>query len=560
MDEREIADIRHSEEMVLAAALQAAAKDENLLPLIRQSIELKDFALAHTRRIFAAMIEAETKCGLPQWDIAWKLLDDSDREDITYLFTDAVAITASLDYHLQEIRQRAIARKVRTIGSRLQTYEGDIGTALSKTQDYLSKLSIGLVKKRDSKVGGFLDGVMSQINNRGGEDIPGLASGYAQLDKLTLGFEPGLIIIAARPSMGKSCFVFNVLQNMAVSQDIPVAIFSCETGRDRVLERILTRQAGLPFDMVRKGQFHLPADLQKLEQGRAELEGAPLYIFDAKDKIRTVDGIKTQVLNMPVKPALIAIDHIQKLHSPDTKKDRIRELEEISNGLADLAEDLQIPIILLAQLSRACDARKDKRPVLSDLKDCGAIEQDADIVAFVFREEYYEPKDENRGKTELILAKNRDGKTGTVPLLFKGDYQSFFSVNYEGKADLRKETYLGTSEKQVTVRDMRQRNYEVKDESGQVVFHVSNPDGVDRLTVWSREKCLEIVGQWLQKSPEEQTQMWCKLSAWIAEQPSDGHSMWAVRCLEEMIKAEAEINPLGVVYDDGNTVDLFADL
>ena len=243
-----------------------------------------------------------------------------------------------------------------------------------------------------------------------------------------------LIILAARPSMGKTAFVLNIAQNAALRAKVPVAIFSLEMSKDQLVQRMLCSEAEVDSQKLRSGNMS-DKDWEKLAIAMDSFAAAPIYIDDTAGCTLTDVRAKCRRLAMEEKDlGLVIIDYLQLMESSG-KEDRMQQISAISRGLKILARELNVPIIALSQLSRAVESRTDKRPMLSDLRDSGAIEQDADIVMFIYRDEYYKKeageeedmsaKAANKGESEIIIAKQRNGPIGTVKLLFQGNITKF---------------------------------------------------------------------------------------------------------------------------------------
>jgi replicative DNA helicase len=260
-----------------------------------------------------------------------------------------------------------------------------------------------------------------------GADITGIPSGYRDLDRLTSGFQPGnLIILAARPSMGKSALALCMAANLGVRHNTPVALFTLEMSKSEVTQRLMCSEAKVESQRLRSGKL-AQDDWPRLTTACDKLMKAPIYVDDTgsitmmelRSKARR---LKSRQPNL----GMIIIDYLQLMTSGSNAENRVQEVSQISRSLKVLARDLEVPIVALSQLSRAVEQRHDKRPVLSDLRESGSIEQDADLVAFVYRDEYYNGEEsESQGLAEVILAKHRNGPTDTVKLSFLKRYAKF---------------------------------------------------------------------------------------------------------------------------------------
>ena len=254
---------------------------------------------------------------------------------------------------------------------------------------------------------------------------------------MTNGFQKSnLIILAARPAMGKTAFALNIAQNAALRYNKTVAIFSLEMSKDELVQRLMCSEAEVDSQRLRSGNMQ-SSDWEKLAQAMSTLSEAPIYIDDTSGCTLTDIRAKCRRLAMTDKNlSLIIIDYLQLMESSGRETDRTQQISQISRGLKILAKELNVPIIALSQLSRATEQRTDKRPIMSDLRDSGSIEQDADIVMFIYRGEYYASKGQmegeeaeelakNKGEAEIIIAKQRTGPVGTVNLIFQNNITKF---------------------------------------------------------------------------------------------------------------------------------------
>jgi len=271
--------------------------------------------------------------------------------------------------------------------------------------------------------------------SREGVTMTGTTSGYRDLDEITGGFQPGnLIVIAARPSMGKSALVTNIAENVALNKKgpMPVVLFSLEMGEAELAQRFVASEAMIDGDKIRKGKLKNEADFKKVVDAANRFHDAPLFIDDSSD-IGTLEiRAKSRRLHQQHgQLGLIIIDYLQLMRPDGRVENRVQQVGEMSRGLKILARELQVPVIALSQLSRGVESRTDKRPLLSDLRESGQIEQDADLVMFIYRDEYYNPETtETPGEAELIIGKHRNGGLGTVNLVFQGKYPKFMSKGH----------------------------------------------------------------------------------------------------------------------------------
>jgi replicative DNA helicase len=257
-----------------------------------------------------------------------------------------------------------------------------------------------------------------------GKAVTGTPSGFDDLDEITGGFQPGnLIVLAARPSMGKSALATNFAENASVRHNRPTVIFSLEMGESELAQRFMASQGSIKGNDLRRGKVSWPRVTAALKA----LNAAPLWVDDSSDLSVLDIRAKARRLASQLDDGLglIVVDYLQLMRSDSRSENVVEQIGEISKGLKTLARELQVPVIALSQLSRAVEQRHDKRPMLSDLRSSGQIEQDADLVMFIYREEYYDDESEHQGEAELIIAKHRNGGLGNVPLVFQNEYPRF---------------------------------------------------------------------------------------------------------------------------------------
>jgi replicative DNA helicase len=272
---------------------------------------------------------------------------------------------------------------------------------------------------------------------RGGRSITGVPSGFTDLDDLTSGFQPSdLVVVAARPSMGKTAFILNIAQHAAIEHNIPVALFSLEMSKESLVQRMLTGEARVDAQKLRKGMLR-DDDFPRLARAAGILAQAPIFIDDSPGITLLEMRSAARRLRADANVGLVVVDYLQLIQSASEAENRTQEISQISRSLKALAKELSVPVVALSQLSRATEQRTDKRPQLSDLRESGAIEQDADLVMFIYRQEMYEgptDKDGNslEGRAEVIVGKQRNGPTGIVNLFFHKAYTRF--ENYSARA------------------------------------------------------------------------------------------------------------------------------
>ena len=290
----------------------------------------------------------------------------------------------------------------------------------------------GYTQIKDVLVDSFT--LLEQLYNRK-QHITGVPTGFTELDYKTAGFHGSdLILIAARPAMGKTAFALNIATNVAVKANVPVVIFSLEMSKEQLVNRILCSEAMVDSNKVRTGKLE-EDDWAKLAGAIGPLSESEIYIDDTPGISVTEIRAKCRKLKLEKNIGMVVIDYLQLVQGSNSRRNgsREQEISEISRSLKILAKEIGVPVIALSQLSRAVEQRPDHRPMLSDLRESGAIEQDADIVMFLYRDDYYNQDSEKKDIAEVILAKHRGGSTGTVELLWLGSYTKF--VNLEKRFD-----------------------------------------------------------------------------------------------------------------------------
>ena len=343
-----------------------------------------------------------------------------------------VVTTANVEFYAKIIQEKEIKRALINAGSEIvsMSYENDDTDAVL---DNAQKLIFNIAAQKDtSDLVGIQDLVVAsyeqieqRFNNK--DDLVGVTTGFYDLDAITSGLQKSdLIILAARPSMGKTAFALNLAQNVAMKGKKGVAIFSLEMPKQQLVKRMLCSEAEVDASRVTSGNLQ-PKDWEKLVEAMTRLSDARIYIDDTSGVTSIDIKAKCRRLMMEEKDlGLIVIDYLQLMEGGGNPNDRNQQISAISRSLKGLARELDVPIIALSQLSRGVESRPDKRPMMSDLRDSGAIEQDADIVMFIYRDEYYNRDDvNNKGKAEVILAKHRNGAVGTIELLFQSSITKF---------------------------------------------------------------------------------------------------------------------------------------
>ncbi len=349
---------------------------------------------------------------------------------------DKVPTTANVEQYIKIIEEKSTLRTLIKTANDLislgydqtQEVENLLDTAERKIFDVIQgRNQKGYTSIKDILVDTFTQ--LEQLYNQK-QHITGVPTGFADLDYITAGLHKSdLVIVAARPAMGKSAFALNLATNAAVKSNIPVAIFSLEMSKEQMTNRILCSEAMVDSNKVRTGKIE-DDDWQKLAEASGNLSQAQIYIDDTPGISIMEIRAKARKLKLEKNIGMIVIDYIQLVQASSRKSgSREQEISEISRSLKILAKEINVPVIALSQLSRSVEQRPDHRPMLSDLRESGAIEQDADIVMFLYRDDYYNPDSDKKNIAEIILAKHRAGSTGTVELLWLGNYTKFANLD-----------------------------------------------------------------------------------------------------------------------------------
>ena len=344
-----------------------------------------------------------------------------------------VPATANAAHYARIVREMATLRGLVRAGAEIVRLGQDRPGETTDLVDRAEQIVFDLAQQRVTSDFSHIEGLLKESFERimhlyeAGVDVTGIPTGFKELDKLTSGFQPGnLVIIAARPSMGKSALALQMAQNLAVRAEIPVALFTLEMSKSEVTQRMMCSEARVESQSLRTGKLK-PEDWPRLTAACDKLMKAPIWVDDTGSiTMMEIRSKARRLKSREPKLGLIIVDYLQLMTSGGNAENRVQEVSQISRQLKVLARDLEVPIVALSQLSRAVEQRHDKRPILSDLRESGSIEQDADLVGFVYRDEYYNGEEsESQGIAELILAKHRNGPTDTVKLSFLKRYAKF---------------------------------------------------------------------------------------------------------------------------------------
>src|ERR687888_2111850 len=428
-----------AEQSVLGAVLLS----DTALPalIIDERLHPEDFYREAHGIVFAAMLELHTR-GEPVDALtlvehlkqAGKLEEAGGRAAIDLLASSVPAVGHVRQY-ARIVRENAMLRRLLRasyeIQARVHAHEAPPRELVDIAERSILEVAHEDSRKDFRAINDVLDVEITKLEqlSQEGKSITGTASGFDDLDVITGGFQPGnLIVLAARPAMGKSALMANFAENAALQSNQAVALFSLEMSEGELAQRFIASQASIKGDDLRKGKVP-QSRWAKILQASNRLAESGLYVDDSSDL--SVLDVRAKSRRLAQQHAdglgLILIDYLQLMRAAGHVENRVEQIGQISRGLKTLARELDVPVVALSQLNRSVEQRTDKHPVLSDLRESGSIEQDADLVMFIYRDEYYDKESEREGIADLIIAKHRNGGLGTVELTFQKDYPRFMS-------------------------------------------------------------------------------------------------------------------------------------
>jgi replicative DNA helicase len=422
--------------------LGACLLDRDSLLLVTETLVGEDFYDTKHRLAFEVVMDMARKDKpvdpLTIWEEISRreLADRLGGQGFLAGLVDTVPTIANVEYHARIVRDKSVHRRLVQVGSDIvklgYAEDREMEDILDEAERSVFEIARRGGEKSFRHIGDILGVAFQQIEThfQQQESVTGVSSGFVDFDRLTAGFQPGsLNIIAARPSMGKTALALNIAQFAALERKRPVLVFSLEMGGEQLAQRMLASEARVNVHDLRTGTFHESA-WEALADAAGRLSQAPIFIDDSsvlstlelRARCRRFKARKNDV-------GMIVVDYLQLMHLSKPTDSKQQEVAEISRSLKGIARELDVPIIALSQLSRAVEQRQDKRPQLSDLRDSGAIEQDADLVILLYRPGYYATNPEEEDNVaEAIIAKHRNGPTGTVSLVFMREYTRFVNA------------------------------------------------------------------------------------------------------------------------------------
>ncbi|MEN8199230.1 MAG: replicative DNA helicase [Thermodesulfobacteriota bacterium] len=425
------------------AVLGTILLSDHSLSTVLEILESGDFYRDNHKLIFEAMIVLFEK-NEPQdiVTVSNQLKEKNSLEDaggLGYLatLTSIVPVTSNLLHYARIIRQKAVLRNLISvnteIASRCYEEQGEIDTLVDEAEQAIFEIARSKSGQSFTPLKSIIPSAFETVEQlyKRKELITGVPTGFGELDKMTAGLQPSdLIILAGRPSMGKTAFAMNIAQNATLLDKTGVAVFSLEMSKEQLAMRLLCSAGHIDSQRVRTGKLH-NEDWPKLTRAVGMLSEAPMYIDDtpAISVLEMRAKVRRLAAHSPL--GLIIVDYLQLMRGRGNIENRTQEISEISRSLKAMAKELKVPVIALSQLNRSLESRTDKRPMMSDLRESGAIEQDADVICFIYRDEVYNKAEDNPniGISEIIIGKQRNGPTGTVKLTFIKEFTMFENLS-----------------------------------------------------------------------------------------------------------------------------------
>jgi len=420
------------------AVLGAMLLDYEAVDIALEILSPESFYLPQHQKIFSAVKDLfQSGKAIDLVTVRTYLKDNGQLEEIggiEYLsdMASGVPNAGNIKHYADIVRDKYILRQLVKSSADISEKCFELGVDASVILDMAEERVFGIAQEKEkgkeaSHIRDIVKETVRQIDEvyKKQEHVTGISTGMKDLDKITSGLHPGeLIIVAGRPSMGKSAFAANIAEYVAVEKKLPVAFFSIEMSKEQITQRLLCSMARVDAHKVRTG-FLASADWPKITMAAGRLSESSIYIDDSSGLSALELRAKARRLKTRYGIQLIIVDYLQMMRGAGRVESRQQEISQISRSLKLIAKELTVPLIAVSQLSRAVEARQDKRPMLSDLRESGSIEQDADLVILLMREEYYHPTEENKGIAEVIVAKQRNGSTGNIKMTFIKEYTKF---------------------------------------------------------------------------------------------------------------------------------------
>lgn len=422
------------------AVIGSMILDREAISIASEAVQVNDFYQKQLGLVYEAMIELyNDNQPIDLVTLQNKLIEKDILEQVGGIksltdIANAVPTSTHIKQYAKIVHDKAVLRRLIKTADQIAMECYQNKENLEYILDDAEKRIFDLIQNRSADDFSHIkDIILTSLNNiekvhKNQGNVTGIATGFADLDYKTAGLQNSdLVLIAARPSMGKTAFALNVAQHVAIHEKIPTAIFSLEMSKEQLVNRLLCAESLIDAQKVRTGNLE-ESDWEKIAEGAGILAHSPLYIDDTPGISVSEMRAKCRKLKLEKGLGLILIDYLQLMSGSSKNESRQQEISEISRSLKAIAREMEAPVVALSQLSRACESRADHRPMLSDLRESGAIEQDADVVMFLYRDEYYNPDTEAKNQAELIIAKQRNGPTGTINLVWLGQYTKFVNM------------------------------------------------------------------------------------------------------------------------------------
>jgi len=422
------------------AVLGCMLLDSDVIPTVTELIRSSDFYREDHREICEAIIDIVEKAGpVDIITVAEQLQQRGTLEKvggIDYLasITSAVPTTANARHYAKIVEEKSLLRRLIKAAQDIAGMSYDEAEEAEFVLDKAEKAIFDIIERRSTQGFTHIKDVLLETFSRLEElynsksPITGVPTGFTDLDMKTAGLQNSdLILIAARPGMGKTAMALNIAQYAAVQKHVPVALFNLEMSKDQLVNRMLCSEVMVDSHKMRTGKLD-DEDWKKIARALGPLSEAPIYIDDTPGLTVMDIRAKCRRLKLEKRLGLVVIDYLQLMRGRGRAENRQQEVSEISRSLKILAKELNVPVVTMSQLSRGPESRTDHRPMLSDLRESGAIEQDADIVMFLYRDDYYNPDSDKKNIAEVIIAKHRNGSTGTIYLKWFGQYTKFANL------------------------------------------------------------------------------------------------------------------------------------
>ena len=417
-------------------------QDKALLMVV-ELLAPEDFYLDAHKIIFAALVSLFERQDPHDLLSVTNLLRDQNRleraggEAYLNQLTDVIPFTGMVEHHAKIIRQKAMLRRLiqssNEVAARCYDAQDDIDALVDRAEQTIFEVAQSRNKQGFEPMAKIVPRAFDRVTRLAErkEHVTGVATGFHELDRMTAGLQPAdLIILAARPSMGKTAFSLNIVQHAAMNNKVPTAVFSLEMSAEQLALRMLCSFGKVDSQRIRTGRL-MDDDWPRLTRATGMLTSLPVHIDDTPGLTVLEMRAKARRLKAEHDLGLVVVDYLQLMQGHSRSENRNQEISDISRSLKAMAKELDVPVLALSQLNRSLESRTDKRPMMSDLRESGALEQDADVIMFIYRDEVYNksPDNPNKGLAEVIIGKQRNGPTGVVNLTFIGEHTCFDNLS-----------------------------------------------------------------------------------------------------------------------------------